>query len=84
VRSHPKKPKVALPAFPFFPPYLLHNLIGNISGGSGHETDAGRFFSGGVRAPRETNRCSCSDWQFACSRPAGGTIDGTHELFLDG
>ena len=31
MRSHPKKPNVALPAFPFFPPYLLHNLIGNIS-----------------------------------------------------
>jgi hypothetical protein len=26
-----KKTELALPAFPFFPPYLLHNLIGNIS-----------------------------------------------------
>jgi hypothetical protein len=33
VRSHPKKPKAALPAFPFFSPYLLHDLIGNISRG---------------------------------------------------
>jgi hypothetical protein len=31
VRSHTKKPNAALPAFPFFSPYLLDDLIGDIS-----------------------------------------------------
>jgi len=35
---------------------------GTFPGGSGHGTDAGRLFSGGVRTPRATNRCSCSEW----------------------
>ena len=30
MRLYPKMPKPALPAFAFFPPYLLHDLIGNI------------------------------------------------------
>ncbi len=33
MRSRPKKPKAALPVFPFFAPYLLHNLIGDIPWG---------------------------------------------------
>jgi Enoyl-(Acyl carrier protein) reductase len=37
-------------------------LSGTFPGGSGQETDAGRLFKGGVRTPRATIRCSCSEW----------------------
>jgi hypothetical protein len=42
-------------------------------GGSGHESDAGRFFSGGTRRPRATSRRSCAVW--SCS--STGTILAT-------
>src|SRR5260370_9740789 len=32
-----------------------------LPGGTGHETDASRFFKGSVRTPRATSRFSCSE-----------------------
>lgn len=43
-----------------------------------HETNAGRFFSGGARTPRATNRGSCAEWS---SRRHGLVAVGEQQLF---